>query len=50
MSLQSGSASVFLMLNSAVGSFNAGSQSSGASGSSGSSSVGSSGGGSHSFS
>jgi hypothetical protein len=48
--LQSGSGAVFVMLNSAVSSFNAGSESSSGSGSSGSSSVGSSGGGSHSFS
>lgn len=49
-SLQSGSGAVFVMLNTAVSSFNAGGESSSGSGSSGSSSVGSSGGGSHSFS
>jgi hypothetical protein len=48
--IQSGSSAVFVMLNTAVSSFNAGSESSSNGGSSGSSSVGSSGGGSHSFS
>lgn len=48
--LQSGSDSLYAMLNSAVGAMSPGSGSSGASGSMGSSSVGSSGGGSHSFS